>query len=159
SIGSTIRALSVSVDRIGPDLVVGVRRHLQQAIETARIDLPGGIADVVVAVLHRLGTLPAEASMEFSVEWAPATQTERLRLATWLPPSRMMGGFFVLRPIGTGGGGSVFVARRAEDRHDPDAESYALKIPSFDGQNAHTLTEEQFMQLFREEAGALLTLP
>ena len=65
----------------------------------------------------------------------------------------------MLRPIGTGGGGSVFVARRAEDRHDENAETFALKIPSFDGQNAYTLTEQEFMQMFRAEAGALLTLP
>ena len=32
-------------------------------------------------------------------------------------------------------------------------------MPSYSGQNAHTLSEEQFLQLFREEAGALLTLP
>jgi eukaryotic-like serine/threonine-protein kinase len=159
SIGAAMRALAVSVDRVGPDLMVGVRRQAQHAIEVARIDLPGGFADVVTAVLGRIAALPAEASMEFSVEWAPVAQSERLRLPTWLPPSRMVGGFYVMRPIGTGGGGSVFVARRAEDRHDDDAESYALKIPSFDGQNAHTLSEEQFMQLFREEAGALLTLP
>src|SRR4029453_3897454 len=35
----------------------------------------------------------------------------------------------------------------------------ALKVPSYSGQNAHTLSEEEFLQLFREEAGALLTLP
>jgi serine/threonine protein kinase len=51
------------------------------------------------------------------------------------------------------------VARRTEERSEPSAESYALKVPSYSGQNAHTLSEEQFLQLFREEAGALLTLP
>src|SRR6185369_4797925 len=83
----------------------------------------------------------------------------RLRLPDWLPPSRILGGFHVVRPIGSGAVGSVFVARRAEERHDDAAETYALKVPSFDGQNAHTLTEQEFMQLFRDEAGALLTLP
>ena len=159
SIGTAIREVAVAVDRLGPDLQVVLRRQVQHATAVARIDLPGGIADVVTGVLARLAALPADASMEFSMDWAPVASTERLRLPTWLPPSRTVGGFFVLRPVGSGGGGSVFVARRAEDKHDDEAESYALKIPSFDGQNAHTLTEEQFLQLFREEAGALLTLP
>jgi serine/threonine protein kinase len=53
----------------------------------------------------------------------------------------------------------VFVARRAEERHEQSAESYALKVPSYSGQNAHTLSEDEFMRLFRDEAGALLTLP
>ncbi|HEY0709379.1 MAG TPA: protein kinase, partial [Polyangia bacterium] len=159
SVGGAIREVAVAVDRMGADLQEGLRRHCQRAIEVARIDLPGTIADVVVGALARIANLPTEASMEFSVEWAPVGQSERLRLPTWLPPSRIVGGFYVLRPIGTGGGGSVFVARRSEDRHDDEAESYALKIPQFDGPNAHTLTEEQFLQLFREEAGALLTLP
>ncbi len=159
TIATAIREVSVAVDRLGPDLQSNLRRQVQHAMDVARIDLPGGIADVVAMVLARLGALPPEASMEFSVDWAPIGTSERLRLPTWLPPSRTVGGFYVLRPIGMGGGGSVFVARRAEDRHDDDAESYALKIPSFDGQNAHTLSEDQFLQLFREEAGALLTLP
>jgi hypothetical protein len=159
TIATAIREVAVAVDRMGPDLQAALRRQISHAIDVLRLDLPGGIADVVSVVLARLASLPTDASMEFSTEWAPAGTSERLRLPTWLPPSRMVGGFFVMRPIGTGGGGSVFVARRAEDRHDDDAESYALKIPSFDGQNAHTLSEEQFMQLFREEAGALLTLP
>src|SRR4029079_18667543 len=66
---------------------------------------------------------------------------------------------YIVRPIGNGAGGSVFVARRAEERNEQSAESYALKVPSYNGQNAHTLSEEEFLQLFREEAGALLTLP
>jgi serine/threonine protein kinase len=65
----------------------------------------------------------------------------------------------VLRPIGTGAGGSVFVARRAEERHEESAETFALKVPAYDGAAAHTLSEEEFLRLFREEAGALLTLP
>jgi serine/threonine protein kinase len=51
------------------------------------------------------------------------------------------------------------VVCRAEDRHDPGAERFALKIPSYDGSVARMLSEEEFLRLFREEAGALLTLP
>jgi serine/threonine protein kinase len=83
----------------------------------------------------------------------------QLHLPAWLPPSRIVGGFFVVRPIGTGGGGSVFVARRSDERHEEGAEIFALKVPAYTGAAAHTLSEDEFMQLFREEAGALLTLP
>jgi len=52
-----------------------------------------------------------------------------------------------------------FVARRAEERHEETAENFALKVPAYTGAAAHTLSEEEFLRLFREEAGALLTLP
>jgi eukaryotic-like serine/threonine-protein kinase len=64
----------------------------------------------------------------------------------------------VQRPLSSGAAGSVFIAQRAHERHDDGAESYALKVPSYNGQNSRTLTEQEFLSLFREEAGALLTL-
>lgn len=53
----------------------------------------------------------------------------------------------------------MFLARRVEDRHDPHAESFALKVPQYDPTTARSLSEQEFMQLFREEATALLALP
>jgi serine/threonine protein kinase len=82
-----------------------------------------------------------------------------MHLPAWLPPSHLLGGFYVVRPIGNGNGGSVFVAKRAEERHDEDAETFALKVAAYTGAAAHTLSEDEFMQLFQDEAGALLTLP
>jgi serine/threonine protein kinase len=64
-----------------------------------------------------------------------------------------------LRPIGTGAGGSVFVASRVDERHEDHAEHFALKVPDYDGGAARNLSEEEFEQLFREEARALLSLP
>jgi serine/threonine protein kinase len=64
-----------------------------------------------------------------------------------------------VRPLGSGAGGTVFVVRRIEDRHNDKAEHFALKVPDYDGNAARSLSEEQFMQLFREEATALLGLP
>jgi eukaryotic-like serine/threonine-protein kinase len=156
---TAIRMLAMATDRAAREMEDDLRSSVRQAVEVVRGDLPAAIAEVVVKVLSRLASLPPEVSMEINIEFAPVGAAERLRLPPWLPPSRVVGGFYVLRPIGTGGGGSVFVARRAEERHDEGAETFALKIPSFDGQNAHTLSEEQFLMLFRDEAGALLTLP
>jgi serine/threonine protein kinase len=65
----------------------------------------------------------------------------------------------VLRALGAGGVGSVFVVTRAEERHREDALRFALKVPDYSAEAARTLSEEQFLTLFREEAGALLALP
>jgi serine/threonine protein kinase len=53
----------------------------------------------------------------------------------------------------------VFIARRVEDRQDNTAPLFALKVPDYSAAAARTLSEEEFLRLFREEAGALLALP
>ena len=128
---------------------------VKAAVASVRADLPRLIGEVVSRTLLRLLDLPAEAPEE---DISSPPEAEFL-LPTWLPPSRVLGGFYVQRPIGRGTAGSVFVVCRAEDRHDPLAERFALKIPSYDGSVARMLSEEEFLRLFREEAGALLTLP
>src|SRR5690606_15847145 len=54
---------------------------------------------------------------------------------------------------------SVFAAKRAEERHDPEAEHFALKVPEYNTTVARTMSEAEFLKLFREEAGALLAIP
>jgi serine/threonine protein kinase len=51
------------------------------------------------------------------------------------------------------------VARRIEERASANAEGFALKVPDYDPTTARSLSEQEFFQLFREEAGALLSLP
>jgi len=53
----------------------------------------------------------------------------------------------------------VFECRRMEERTNADAEGFALKVPDYDPTTARSLSEQEFFQLFREEAGALLSLP
>ncbi|MDB4982826.1 MAG: serine/threonine protein kinase, partial [Myxococcales bacterium] len=119
-----------------------------------------GIGDAVARVLSRLGDLPRDRLSDGApVRHVGADPSApRLRLPAWLPPSRLLGGFYIQRPIGSGAAGSVFVAQRAHERHEEGAENYALTVPSYNGQNSRTLTEQEFLHLFREEAGALLTL-
>jgi hypothetical protein len=136
----------------------GVEAAANAAADTVREDLPPLIAEVVARVLMRVGRLPRVPRPSGEITHITKRRSQ-LRLPAWLPPNQLIGGFFVLRPIGTGGGGSVFIARRSEERHDDGAESFALKVPAYTGAAAHTLSEDEFMQLFREEAGALLTLP
>ncbi len=81
------------------------------------------------------------------------------KLPAWLPPSRLLGGFYVVSALGEGAGGSVFMARRAEEREDENAEVFALKVPEYNGSVSHLLSEADFLKMFREEAGALLALP
>ena len=73
--------------------------------------------------------------------------------------SRLVGGFYVVRSIGRGAGGSVLLAVRAEQRLRTDRELVAVKVPDYSGDAARAMTEAEFEQMFREEAGALLALP
>lgn len=120
--------------------------------------LPAPLARAVALGLHRAASLPPDAPRKERKNTSAASQKEA-PLPAWIPPNRTLGGFYVARALGTGAGGTVFVARRAEDRHDDGAERFALKVPDYSGAAARQLSEAQFMQLFREEAGALLMLP
>src|SRR6185436_6550597 len=86
-------------------------------------------------------------------------ERRRAPLPYWLLPRRTIGAFYVVRALGSGGASSVFVARRIEERNSADAEGFALKVPDYDPTTARSLSEQEFLQLFREEAGALLGLP
>jgi hypothetical protein len=158
--GKQIRDLDAAVQRMVRDEDDDLTQPLEAAIAAVRADLPVGLAEVVARALQPIAVLPRErlADAVFT-RVSPSQSAARQPLPQWLPPSRTIGGFYIVRPIGNGAGGSVFVARRSEERNEHSAESYALKVPSYSGQNAHTLSEEEFLQLFREEAGALLTLP
>jgi hypothetical protein len=153
-----LRRLEAWIERALRERDEGVGAAATAAAEAVRQDLPPLFAEVAARVLMRVGRLPREPRL--SNEITHVTKRGRqLHLPAWLPPSRIIGGFFVVRPIGTGGGGSVFIARRSEERHEEGAETFALKVPTYTGAAAHTLSEDEFMQLFREEAGTLLTLP
>jgi hypothetical protein len=153
-----LRRLEAWIERALQERDEGVGAAAAAAAEAVRQDLPPLFAEVVARVLMRVGRLPREPRS--SSEITHITKRKRqLHLPAWLPPSRLIGGFFVVRPIGSGGGGSVFVARRSDERREEGAEIFALKVPAYTGAAAHTLSEDEFMQLFREEAGALLTLP
>src|SRR6185503_14834534 len=77
----------------------------------------------------------------------------------WMPSRRVLGGFYVHRQIGNGAAGTVFVVTRADERHEPHADRFALKVPDYDATAARSLSEADFLKLFREEAGALLAIP
>ncbi len=115
--------------------------------------LPQALGQLLSAVLHRLLTLPRDAT-------ACSNRPNALApLPNWVPARRSVGGFYLLRAIAAGAAGSVFLAARTDERQDRDAERFALKVPEYSETAARTLTEAQFSKLFREEASALLVLP
>jgi hypothetical protein len=129
------------------------------AIDALREELPITIAEVAANVLAATVSLPAQAPLKTRESVVPLLKKRAAPLPPWLPPSRTLGGFYVLRALGAGAVGSVFVARRSEEKGDDKAPRFALKVPEYGGTAARTLSEEQFLQLFREEAGALLAIP
>lgn len=148
-----VRLLSVVVGRA---LVAGERVALGPLAATlAELTrgLPWALAVLVTKTASRLADLPVEARKPD--EHPPSAEA----LPPWLPARRVLGAFFVQRPLGVGGSGSVFVANRLEDRDDPDAERFALKVPDYDASVARALSEEQFLDMFRSEAMALVGLP
>jgi hypothetical protein len=111
-------------------------------------------------VLESFKALPlASAGRRPSLSHGSLPSVVAHKLPGWLPASRLLGGFYVVSALGEGGGGSVFMARRAEERDDEKAEVLALKVPEYNGHVAHLLSEADFLKMFREEAGALLSLP
>ncbi|MET0344293.1 MAG: serine/threonine-protein kinase [Polyangiales bacterium] len=140
-----------------------LRAPLDALRETTEAELPDFFAALVVRVMTAVQRLPiapprspsARTRVDAKVSGPPMVRS----LPGWMPLSRMLGGFYVLSAIAEGGTGSVFVARRAEQRGDAEAETFALKVPEYDGTVSQLLSEADFLRLFREEASALLALP
>ncbi|HSD90323.1 MAG TPA: protein kinase, partial [Kofleriaceae bacterium] len=126
---------------------------IASTIDLARAGLPPALAAAIERVLVWLARRPVDRSEAGDAPSGDVT------LPGWVPLSRLLGGFYVLRPIGRGAGGSVLLAVRAEDRSRADRELVALKVPDYSGDAARSLSEQEFERLFREEAGALLALP
>ncbi len=146
---SAARAISDELAR-GP-------AHLDQAVANvaaaARASLPSAFASTIARVLGWLARRP------HSQEDQTASTAPQALLPSWIPLSRLIGSFYVVRSIGRGAGGSVLLAVRSDERARADRELVALKVPDYSGGAARNLSEQEFEVLFREEAGALLALP
>nr|MDQ3297809.1 protein kinase [Myxococcota bacterium] len=143
-----LRALPGALRRGGGDL----DEAIAILIDAVRQSLPATIAGAFERVLLWLARRPSMnvGSMQIMRE---------MLLPSWVPLSRLLGSFYVLRPIGRGAGGSVLLGVRSDERTRADRELVALKVPDYSGAAARSLSEEEFETLFREEAGALLALP
>jgi len=156
--GASIWAMGLEVERALRGSVSELDRAYANAVAAVDKDLPGAFAQLTKAVLKHLRRLPLDAPRRAPSIASPELDADA-PLPAWAPPSRILGGFYLIRAVGTGAVGSVFVARRVEERHDESAPLFALKVPDYSAAAARTLSEEEFLRLFREEAGALLALP
>ena len=148
--------LSALVERTVNSGVPPNAQQLAMAIKEVVADLPMAIASAITRVLERIATLPVAAQSDML---AIPLEKRRTALPDWLLPQKTIGAFYVVRALGSGGASSVFMARRLEERKNAKAEGFALKVPAYDPTTARSLSEQEFLQLFREEAGALLSLP
>lgn len=156
-VSGTVRLLSVVVGRVlsGAEPRIAPET-LAASLEELTRGLPKAIGELVMKTAGRLAELPVEPAPK---DEAPASVAKPEQLPSWLPTRRVLGAFYVLRQLGVGGAGSVFVVHRLEDRHDPHAERFALKVPDYDASAARSLSEAEFMNMFRSEATALVALP
>jgi len=156
--GSGFRPLTVSVARVLAGADPAMRDHaVAAALDELLAGVPKAIAKLVAGLVWRVAELPVDGPASQSVP-VPAVHVSEA-LPTWLPPRRTMGGFYVVRALSAGAAGSVFVVTRDEDKGDAHAEKLALKVPEYSANAASQLSEAEFLKMFREEAGALITLP
>lgn len=129
---------------------------VQEAVRATIVGVPASLAGAIDANLARLSDLPVQVSQPPAEPKEPAPAAE---LPAWVPARRALGAFYLERPLADGGVGSVFVVTRVEDKHDPAAERFALKVPDYNANAARHLSESEFLALFRSEASALMGLP
>jgi len=156
--GGAIAFLDLAVERRQRDSSHSLEDALDLASRTLHRELPDAVAEIALIVLQRLPMLSMSEASAAGASFLPPAAADA-PLPAWLPARRTLGGFYVLRPLGAGGVGTVFVVKRAEDRHQLESETFALKVPDYDAAASRTLSEEQFLDLFRQEAGALLAIP
>ncbi|MEZ4327327.1 MAG: protein kinase [Polyangiales bacterium] len=155
---ATLRLMDVRVQRVirsGPE---PLDEEAEAFVEAAQHDFPHAIARVLGAAVRYIARLPDDAPRSSRPSLLTVSK-KVVKMPAWMPPSRTLGGFYVTDTIGNGAGGSVFAAKRSGERHTAQAELFALKVPDYSGAAARTLSEAEFLRLFREEAGALLALP
>jgi hypothetical protein len=149
------RTLSHAVSRVlsGAEEGLDEGAVTQWSLELQR-RVPVGIAQTVGACVGAL----FDKEVDRTSFHAPI-QVAETTLPAWLPARRTLGGFYVVRAVGAGAVGTVFLVHRIEDRHDPSAERFALKVPDYSATAARSLSEAEFLRLFREEASALMAVP
>lgn len=156
--GNAINLLTMTLEKEPPESIEQVHEVIGSVASALAQELPSAIGKAIDLVLRRLEYLPAEAAVDVTNSFVPPAPKEA-PLPPWLGTRRTIGGFYVLHALGAGGVGSVFVVTRAEERHRDDASRFALKVPNYNAEAARTLSEDEFLSLFRQEAGALLSLP
>lgn len=156
--GNALRLVGIHFERAIRGNREGLKQSIDDALETVSQEIPQALSGVIASTLSAACELPDRSEAVGRPSFMPSRPVEVV-LPSWVPRSRLIGGFYLVRPIGTGAVGSVFVARCSEARHDKAAEQFALKVPEYTGGAARLLSEEEFLEMFGTEAGALISLP
>ncbi len=154
ALSHTQPTLSILVSRVLAEATMLDPHELGEAVNALVAGIPHGLGRLVSGFLWTLAELPVERP---SAEAGILAVNEQL--PAWLPARRTIGGFYVQRALGVGGTASVFIVTRSEDKHDPQADRFALKVPDYNETAARSLSQEEFFKMFREEASALIMLP
>ncbi len=128
---------------------------IHRSMSAITLDVPRLIRQAVFRLLTRLEALPLVNAAQGDGQIAASNE----QLPAWVPSRRTLGGFYLLRSLGGGAAGSVLLVCRVEERHDPEAERFALKVPDYSATAARSLSEDEFLKMFRAEASALIDLP
>lgn len=163
-LADAVLALLPDVDREKTELTmrVGALHGLYVAARASRTDKEARACALYTFVTRaREATDPQRRGRPTSVRPSPHSLVpppERT-LPAWVPPSGVLGGFRLVRPMASGGLGSLFLARRIEDDGDPLAREVVLKVPHDPGALAAHVPEEELLAAFRAEASALAAIP
>ncbi|HEY2509418.1 MAG TPA: serine/threonine-protein kinase, partial [Polyangiaceae bacterium] len=150
------RPLSVAVSRV----LAGTESTLSEHVLSASVDelvsgVPTALASIASGVIWGIADLPVDRP---SIE-SEVPKLSEGQIPAWIPTRRTIGGFYVLRPLGGGGTGTVFIVIRLEEKGEPNPERFALKVPEYSATAARMLSEAEFSNMFRSEASALITIP
>jgi hypothetical protein len=150
------RPLTIAVARVLSGADPALADHVvASSLDHLLTGVPKAIGKLVSEIVWRLPELPKLGVITDPPRSIRLTES----LPVWLPPRRTLGGFHVVRALSSGAVGSVFIVTRVEDKGEPDPEKFALKVPEYSASAARSLSEAEFLKLFREEAGALIALP
>ncbi|MGO8996906.1 MAG: serine/threonine-protein kinase, partial [Polyangiaceae bacterium] len=150
------RPLSVAVSRV----LSGAEPALSEHVLSACVDelvggVPTAIASIATGVIWGIADLPVDrASLE-----SGSVKVSEGQLPVWIPTRRTIGGFYVVKTLGGGGSGSVFLVIRIEEKGEANAERFALKVPEYSATAARMISEAEFSNMFRSEASALIAIP
>ena len=156
--GAAIRLLSFGIERAISGDGSALDKTFLTVAETLARELPHAMSECAILTMERVTRLKVDSGANAPQSLLPGRRKEA-PLPPWMPPGRTLGGFYVLRTLGAGAVGSVFLSRRSDAADVEAAERFALKVPEYDGAAAHSISEDEFLRLFRDEAGALLALP
>lgn len=152
-LGSAIRHL----DFLGSS--ESLASSLEGCYALADEELPPALAGLVQRFLKHLGDLPlASAEVELASD-REILSPPRLRRGRETALRTTIAGYSVLSSLGDGGAGSVVLVCREAETKDPSRPLFALKRPRYSGAHSQVLSEQEFMELFRKEAGTLISLP